>query len=219
MAVIWQSEMKNIYIVGAGSFARETRIWLKDWLRSNLGWQLAGFIADDSTALDKFPGLPPIVGAIDDYQPAPDSYHICAIAKPQDRKRVVEKMLARGAEFISMIHPTAIVAENAALGQGIIVCPNVVISTDSVIGDFVNINIATSIGHDVVLGAYSTLSSHCDITGGASTEECAFLGSHAVVLPKVKVGSHAVVGAGSVAMRAVKAGSTVFGVPAKKISG
>ena len=63
------------------------------------------------------------------------------------------------------------------------------------------------------------MSGHCDITGGAKLKEGAFLGSHAVIIPKVTVGEYAVVGAGSVVIRTVGAGVTVFGVPAKRISG
>ena len=57
------------------------------------------------------------------------------------------------------------------------------------------------------------------MTGGVTLQEGAFLGSHAVIVPKVVVGAYAVVGAGSVVIRKVAPGVTVFGVPAKRISG
>ena len=62
------------------------------------------------------------------------------------------------------------------------------------------------------------LSAHVDLTGFVSADEGAFFGSHASVLPKVHVGAFAKVGAGSVAVRHVPAGTTVMGVPAKRIS-
>ena len=57
------------------------------------------------------------------------------------------------------------------------------------------------------------------MTGGVQLAEGVFMGSHAVVVPKVTVGAYAVIGASSVVIRKVASGSTVFGVPAKRIAG
>lgn len=213
-------------IMGAGGFGREVHAWLLDLIKSDayrptkeVVWEVAGFIDDVSNAPDIFAGLPPILSKIDEYQPTPDSYVVCAIADPAAKKFLSEKLIKKGANFFTLIHPTAIVGTNVSIGQGTVICPFVVLSTDLAVGDFATINSCCTIGHDSVISDFCTLSGHCDITGGAKLLEGAFLGSHAVIIPKVTVGEYAVVGAGSVVIRKVNSGVTVFGVPAKRISG
>jgi sugar O-acyltransferase (sialic acid O-acetyltransferase NeuD family) len=131
---------------------------------------------------------------------------------------VVEKLLAKGAQFFTLIHPTAIVGENVKIGRGVLICPYSVLTVDLTVGDFVTINLLCTIGHDAEIGDFSTLSCHCDVTGGVVLEAEVFMGSRSSILPKVRVGRGAVVGAGSVVLRKVAPGSVVFGVPAKRIS-
>ncbi|MCK6251368.1 acetyltransferase [Pseudomonas fragi] len=217
---------KKLVIMGAGGFGREVHAWLLDLINkgeckatSDTVWEIAGFIDDVSNAPDIFAGLPPILSKIDDYVPEPNTYVVCAIANPAAKKLLTAKLLDKGAEFFTLIHPTVVIGTNVVIGKGTVICPLSVLSTDLVVGDFVTINSACTIGHDTRTADYCTLSGHCDVTGGVTLLEGAFLGSHAVIVPKVVVGEYAVVGAGSVVIRKVAPGVTVFGVPAKRISG
>lgn len=209
-------------IVGAGGFGREVYGWLTDWIarstQSN-DYEISGFLDDSASALEGFTGLPPVISSIDEYQHQGGVLLVCAIANPKIKKSIAEKMKTKGACFFSLIHPTAIVGARVTLGDGVVICPNAVLSTDIAIGDFVTINVGSTVGHDAFVGSFSTISGHCDVTGGVKLAEGVFMGSHAVVAPKVSVGAYAVIGAASVAIRKVAPGVTVFGVPAKRISG
>jgi sugar O-acyltransferase (sialic acid O-acetyltransferase NeuD family) len=216
----------KLVIMGAGGFGREVHAWLLDSIKngacratSETVWEIAGFIDDVSNAPDIFPGLPPILSKIDGYIPEPDTYVVCAIANPAAKKLLTEKLVAKGVEFFTLIHSTVVIGTNVVIGKGAVICPFTVLSTDLSVGDFVTINSGCTIGHDARIADYCTLSGHCDVTGGVTLQEGAFLGSHAVIVPKVVVGEYSVVGAGSVVIRKVAPGVTVFGVPAKRISG
>lgn len=211
--------IKTLLIVGAGGFGREVHAWLVDWIEQNEGWRIGGFINDGPGSVARFGHYPDVVSSVDDYQPQPDEYLVCAIGKPSDRRMVVEKLLARGAEFFTLIHPTAVIGENVSIGRGSVICPTCVLSADIEIGAFVNINIGCVVGHDATLGDFCTLSAHCVITGACVLEEEVFMGTHASLIPKVRAGKQSVIGSASVAVRNVAAGTTVFGVPAKRISG
>ncbi|MDF2642356.1 MAG: bacterial transferase hexapeptide repeat protein [Pseudomonas sp.] len=211
--------IKKLLIVGAGGFGREVHAWLVDWIEHNEGWVIGGFINDGPGASSRFSHYPDVVSSIDDYRPQPDEYLVCAIGKPADRRMIVEKLLARGAEFFTLIHPTAVIGENVSIGRGSVICPTTVLSVDIEIGEFVNINIGCVVGHDATIGAFSTLSAHGVVTGFCVLEEEVFMGTHASLLPKVRAGKQSVIGSASVAVRNVAAGTTVFGVPAKRISG
>ena len=211
--------MKKLLILGAGGFGREVHSWLTDWCKKNEDWEIAGFIDDNLNALDGFNDIPPVLFRISEYQPSKDEFVVCAIGNPQLKKSITQELRSRSVNFFTLQHPSAIVGSRVKIGIGTIICPNVVMTADISIGNFVTINAASTVGHDASIGDYSTLSGHCDVTGGARLEECVFMGSHAAVLPKIHIGSNACIGAGSIALRRVAPGSTVFGVPAKKISG
>jgi sugar O-acyltransferase (sialic acid O-acetyltransferase NeuD family) len=144
---------------------------------------------------------------------------VCAISDPVGKKDVIRRLRRKGVSFLTLIHPTVVIGERVKIGEGVVICPHTVVSSDLEIGDFVIINSVCTIGHDTLIGMYSTLSGHCDVTGGVVLEEGVFMGSHAVVLPRGHVAQYASVGAGSVVLRNVAPRSTVFGVPAKRISG
>lgn len=210
---------QKLLIVGAGGFGREVYAWLSDWVRLNSGWSITGFINDGPGSVSRFDHYPNVVSNIDDYIPQPDEYLVCAIGKPSDKRKVVETLRAKGARFFTLVHPTAVVGGSVSIGEGTVICPLSILSVDLQVGAFVTINTACAVGHDVSIGDYSTLSGHCDVTGGAVLEEEVFMGTHASVIPGVRVGRQAFIGAASVVVRNVAAGTTVFGVPAKRISG
>lgn len=211
--------MKRLLIIGAGGFGREVLNWTLDIPSQNREWEVAGFLNSIPTALDDYPCGYTILGDPSTYVPLENDLFICAIGNPRDRLRVCHGLKARGAQFISLCHPSAIIGSRCTIGEGCIFCPGSVITADVRIGDFVTVNVNSTIGHDAVIGNGCTLSGHVDITGFASLGEGVFLGSHASVLPRAKIGDYAVVGAGSVVLKRVKAGASVMGVPAKQIAG
>ncbi|MDU8432120.1 acetyltransferase [Pseudomonas syringae] len=211
--------VNKLIIVGAGGFGREVHQWLEDWINCNDGWLLSGFIDDTKSVHGSKVGYTPILSTIKDYVPAVNDYLVCAIAKPSDKKKVVTDLLSRGCRFFTLIHPRAIVGRNVVVGQGSVICPFTVLSADLWIGMFATINSMCTVGHDVRVGDFVTISGHCDITGGVKLEDEVFLGSGATVAPNVSVGLRSIVGTGSVVIRSVAPDLTVFGVPAKRISG
>lgn len=198
-----------IYVVGAGGFGREVAQWAFD---SGLG--VDGFLDRDQ---DANPGkLAPIVGG-DDFDFGPEDVFLCGIGEPALKKIVCERLRARGAEFLTLIHPTAVVPHPSRLGEGCIVCPHAVVSVNALLGRLVTVNCAATVGHDTAVGDYCSISSHADICGNARLGEGVLMGSHASVLPHAKAGDWSIVGSGSVVVREAPSKSTVFGVPAQVI--
>jgi len=208
---------KKLVIVGAGSFGREVHQWLEDWIVHNPEWSIAGFIDDTKSDMGQFLNYSPILSSIEGYVPCADEHLVCAIATPSGKKAVVTKLLNRGAQFFTLIHPTAIVGKNVIIGAGTVICPYAILSVDLEVGAFATINSACTVAHDVRMGKFVTLSLQCDVTGGVILGDEVFLGSRASVLPNVHVGHKACIGAGSVVNRSVAPGLTVVGVPARNI--
>lgn len=209
--------MNRIILVGCGAFARELINWVDDLVDLGKSSPVAGFLDDNPNALNGFPYSVPYLGAISTYVPQAGDLLLMAIGDPHAKKTLYAELKGKGASFTQLIHPSAVIARSARLGEGVVVCPQAFVSADAVLGDLCAINGNASVGHDVRLGSFSTLSSHVDLTGWVQVGDCAFFGSGARVLPKLKIGSGARVGAGSVVIRSVPSDTVVFAPPAKRL--
>ena len=208
--------MQKLVIIGAGGFGREILAWAG---ASSDAWTIKGFL-DDNLAIRNDPRLrAPVLGRIEDYAPEPDDVYLCAIGAPAMRRATTGTIKGRGGRFVRLVHPSAVVADGAQLGEGVIVCPLALVSADARIEEGAVVYYHSSVDHDVVVGPFSQISGHCDIMGGATLGAGVFLGSHAAILPRVKVGDRAIVGAGAVVTSDVPDDTTVVGMPARPLSG
>jgi sugar O-acyltransferase (sialic acid O-acetyltransferase NeuD family) len=206
------SDCRRILIVGAGGFGREVLQWARDaWPDHTEG--IVGFLSAQSDRLDGFDGVPDILGSPDAYAPVAGDKLLLAIGVPYIRRRVAEYLLSRGAEFLTLVHPTAIVAATATLGEGAILCPYSVVSDSVTVGRFVILNYHSSMGHDARAGDFSVLSPHATLGGRAAIAEDVFLGLHATVGPGKTVGARSKVSANSCVLTSATADSVVYGVP------
>ncbi len=203
--------MQRLVIIGAGGFAREIRAWAA----SGDAWTIKGFVDDNLTARTDSRLRAPVLGRIEDYAPEPDDVFLCAVGTPALRRALTEKIKARGGRFARLVHPSAIVADSAHLGEGVIVCPLALVSADTRVEEGAVVYYHSSVDHDAVVGPFTQISGHCDIMGGVGVGADVFLGSHAAILPRVKIGDRAVIGAGAVVTRDVADDKTVIGIPAR----
>ncbi len=208
---------ERLILVGGGDFARELINWTDDLVDLGKSIPVTGFLDDNPDALKGFQYPVAFLGSINSYVPQPWDRLLMAVGNPKVKKTLFSDMKLRGCHFSTLIHPSAVVARTARLGEGVIVCPQSFISADATVGDLCAINGSASVGHDVKLGSFATLSAHVDLTGWVQVDECVFFGSGARVLPKVKIGAGARIGAGAVVMRSVPADAVVYAPPAKRL--
>ncbi|MDF3886626.1 acetyltransferase [Cupriavidus basilensis] len=207
----------RLILVGGGDFGRELINWVNHAAATGCGRSFCGFLDKNSAALDKYSYRLTWLGTIEDFTPQADDLFVIGVADPAIKRKIVGKLKSNGARFASIIHPSAVVSENAVLGEGVVICPQAVISCDTYVGDFVAINCLSSIGHDARVGDFSTLSAHVDLTGFVQVGESTFFGTGAKVLPKVKIGNRVRIGAGATIMRSVPDDSVMYAMPAKRL--
>lgn len=206
------ADCRRILIVGAGGFGREVLHWARDaWPHS--ADRIAGFLSADAGVLRGFDCGTDVLSSPDDYEPAPGDGLVLAIGVPYVRRQVAESLLARGGSFLTLIHPSAIVAASASIAAGAILCPYSIASDSSRVGRCALLNYHASLGHDAVAGDFSVLSPYATLGGGARIGEDVFLGLHASVGPGKTVGDRSKVSANSCVLASAPPDSIIFGVP------
>lgn len=208
--------MYDIIIVGAGGFGREVYLWTKDSFPDDQ-YKIKGFLDDNPRILDNYDMDVGIIGDLNSYEIKNQDRFLFAIGDIDVKKRLVARLKKKGAKFLTLIHPTAIVTNTAKISQGVIICPFVTVGDHAQLYDFVILNVYSSCGHDSKIGKYCILSPYAAVTGFSILEDEVFLGTHSTVIPGKKVGYRSKVSANSVVMRDVPSNKIVFGVPGKPI--
>jgi sugar O-acyltransferase (sialic acid O-acetyltransferase NeuD family) len=211
---VLSSSLRRIIIVGAGGLGREVLNWARDaWPEHSS--KIAGFLSADNDRLNGHARSLPIVSDPDCFEPQSGDGLLLAIGIPETRRRVAESLLAKNAVFLTLIHPTAIIAPTASIGLGSLVCPHVIVSDCASVGRFVLLNYHASLGHDSSAGDFAVLSPHATLGGNARVEADVFMGMHASIAPGKIVGPRSKVSANSSALHDTEADSIVFGVPGR----
>jgi len=120
-------------------------------------------------------------------------------------------------DFVSLIHPAAIVARDVEIGPGCLILAGAIVNTNCRIGIGCIVNTRASLDHDGVLHPWSSLLPGVVTGGNVEIGEfsCVCVGS--TLAHKVHVGPHTVVGAGSVVLADLPPLSLAYGVPARVV--
>ena len=208
------ASVSRIIIVGAGGFGREVLQWARDaWPEASS--RIVGFLSAESDRLNRHDCSLEIIADPDRYKPQSGDALLLAIGIPVVRRQVAESLRSRGAEFLTLVHPTAIVAPTAAIAEGAIICPYAIVSDAAQVGAFVLMNYHSSLGHDASAGDYSVLSPYATLGGNAHIGDDVFMGLHASVGPGRRIGARSKVSANSCALSDAPPESIIYGAPGR----
>lgn len=208
----------NLVIIGAGGLAREVFDLAHICYADHPGFSVKGFLSDSPSDIADM-GYPPVLGTVDGYEIQPHDVFFCGIGKVTDRKRTVEIISGKGGQFLNLIHPTAILSPSAKVGIGVAIKAYCSLSSDVKVGDFTYLQSSVILGHDVQIGRYCQVNSFAFFAGHVKVHDLCTISAGANLIQNVVVEEQAIVGMGSVVLNRVKAGTTVFGMPARKIHG
>ncbi|SHI24285.1 acetyltransferase [Desulfosporosinus lacus] len=206
--------MKDLIIVGASNAGRDVLQVVKEINKVKTTWDIKGFIADSGLDIHKLTnGEFDILGTIHEWTPKPAEDYVCAIADPNSKRIVTQRLMEKGAKFANIIHPNVEINDYCSLGEGIILYRDAVIGPNAVIGNHVHVN--TKIAHDCQIGDYTTVSILAAILGNVKIGTGVFVSAGSTVIPHVTIGDNAYIGAGSVVIKNVENNTKVFGNPAR----
>jgi sugar O-acyltransferase (sialic acid O-acetyltransferase NeuD family) len=210
--------VKDLIIVGAGGFARETAAAVHAGNSVRPTWRLLGFLDDDPNLHDTFRDGLPVLGPVDNAVSMVDAAVVVCVGNPRDymsRKRVVDRLALSADRYATVLHPSADVAPDCLLGPGCVLLAQTVLTANVTVGSHVAMMPQTVLTHDNVVGEFVTIGSGVRLGGGTVIEQGAYLGAGALVRESVRVGAWSLVGMGSIVLRDVPPGQVWVGQPAR----
>lgn len=201
----------GVIIFGAGGLARE----LAEWMIQG-GTRVLAFVSDHEREQTDQSTIPTLSRESASERFSSPRF-VIGFSDPSMKPRVVSDLLSREWIPTTWISPLAIMARDAVVGIGTVVCPFCTVSPGARIGDYVLLNVGSSIGHDAAVDSHSSLLGRVSINGNAHIGEGCLVGAGALVVPGRRIAARATIGIGSVVVSHVLTGTTVFGNPARRI--
>ncbi|MBQ9273527.1 MAG: acetyltransferase [Succinivibrio sp.] len=208
--------MKDIAIVGAGGFARETACLIRKINEQSPTWNLIGFF-DSSLAKGTRLEYGPVLGNDEDLNAYDRELAVAiAIGSPKIVKRLAENLTNKRLSFPNLISPdvTLYDEQRLSLGRGNIICAQCLISTNVSLGNFNILNCHVIVGHDAQLGDCNALMPSVNISGGVHIGNENYFGVAAAVLPGLHIGNRTKIGANSTIFQKTRDDQTYIGNPA-----
>jgi sugar O-acyltransferase (sialic acid O-acetyltransferase NeuD family) len=133
------------------------------------------------------------------------------------RRRIFENFKNKGYQFEKVIHPSAVIASDVELSEGVQIMAGAIIQTGCKIGANTIINTRSSVDHDCQIGCHTHIAPRAVLSGGIVVGENTHIGTGAVIVQGVEIGTNSLVAAGAVVVRNVPNDITVAGMPAREL--
>jgi sugar O-acyltransferase (sialic acid O-acetyltransferase NeuD family) len=176
-------------------------------------------LVDEDRAKRGLDGVPILHDAGEAARRYSDARWCVSIGDNHRRESVVARLggLLATLRFIALVHPSAVVAQDATIGEGTVVMAGAVINPGTTIGRHCVVNTGACIDHDNRLDDFCSVAPRVATGGKVSIGRGSAVCIGACIQHGVNVGEHTVIGAGSVVLGDVPARCVAFGVPCKVI--
>ncbi len=207
-----------VILLGAGGHARVLVDALR--LQADLRWR--GILDPDPALVGATRFGLPVLGcddALGDHPPAEVLLvnGLGSVRSTTERQRLFERCRLAGYGFLSVIHPSAVIARDVRLGEGVQLMAGAIVQAGASVGDDSILNTRASMDHDTHIGAHVHVAPGATLCGHVVVEDGVHVGAGATVLQHLRIGGGALVAAGAVVIRDVPPLATVMGVPARVV--
>ena len=133
------------------------------------------------------------------------------------RRRLRETAKAAGLKLPVIADPTAVIAKDADIGEGVFIGKRAVVNTGSRIGACAIINSGAIIEHDCTVGELAHISTGAILCGQVTVGKDAHIGAGSTVRQGIRIGDGALIGAGSVVVKDIPSGAKAYGNPCRVV--
>jgi sugar O-acyltransferase (sialic acid O-acetyltransferase NeuD family) len=209
---------RPVIVIGAGGHATV----VADALLAS-GADLLGFTDSDPALHGRLRCGHPILGGddvLDAYAPerivlANGIGGVRANTDSSLRVRMQLGLEAKGWQFVTVRHPSAVVSAFAHLGDSCQILAGAVVQANASLGKASIVNTGAIIEHDVHLGDWVHVAPRAVVCGDASIGAGTHVGAGSVIRHGVSLGADVLVGAGAAVVKDQAAPAVLAGVPAR----
>lgn len=176
------------------------------------------FFIDDNAKQQEVIGVS-VIGGFDNADTVlQEAEFFVAIGNAKIRQQLLEKLVQKGADLATLIHPSAVIGSNVEIGVGSVVMAGTVLNAECKIGRGCIINTCSSIDHDCKIGDYVHVSVGAHLAGNVTVGDSTWIGAGAVVNNNVNITQSCMIGSGAIVLKDIQESGTYVGVPAKKVN-
>lgn len=130
------------------------------------------------------------------------------------RQKVYLKLKEKQCNIATLVHPSAIIAEDCSLGEGSVVMPLAVINAEAAVGIAAIINSHSCVEHEAQLGDFVHLSPQVALGGNVRIGDFTHIGIGSAIIQGISIGEHTTIAAGSSVIHNIPDHVMAAGVPA-----
>jgi len=132
-------------------------------------------------------------------------------------RTIYEKFTEMEYIFATVLHPSAVIAPEVQIEDGVQVMAGAVVQPGTRLGANVIVNTGARVDHDCMIDPHAHVAPGVTLSGNVHVGKGAHIGTGATIIQGIKVGSAGIVGAGAVVICDVPDEVTVVGVPAESL--
>jgi len=212
---------KDIYILGAGGFAKEVLHLINEINQVNCDeYSFKGFIdreeEQEVIGSQSFPiyAEDKLINSINSEE---NLHFAIGVGSPELIEKLSSKFKPYGT-FPNLIHPNFTGnLDDIVLGEGNIITAGNSFTTSIKINSFNIFNLNCTLGHDSIIESYNVINPGVNISGGVFLGNKSLIGTGAKILQYINITDDTIIGAGSVVVKSIIESGTYVGIPAKKI--
>lgn len=202
--------MKKIVLLGSGGHARV----VVDSIMQTNSYEIVGFVGPEDCSYRSYRRIGDDADLDAIRAAGVDHAFVCLgfLGKGTVRQELFSRLKSSGFIIPSIVDPSAKLALDVYLGEGVYVGKMAVLNSGATVGDAAIVNTGAIVEHDCAVGAFSHISVNATLCGGVSVGEATFVGASAVVLQGVQLGDRVIVGANSTVLKSVADDTIIVGV-------
>lgn len=142
---------------------------------------------------------------------------IGGIGATELRRKVQMRLQQAGWRFMTVRHPSAIVAPSAQIGPGVQMLAGSIVQANARIGEGSIVNTGAVIEHDCEVGSFVHTAPRALLCGDVKVGSGSHVGAGSVVKQGLRLGPGTLVGAGAVVVKDFGGHGVLVGIPARPV--
>ncbi len=203
-----------------GGNAREAAVVIAALNRIEERYRVLGFLDDDASTHGRSSCGLRVLGGRELVERHPDAGVLAVPGSPASyrrRSRIIASLELDPERFLTLIHPSASIADDAVVGCNTLIMQGCTVSVSARVGNHCVILPNSVVSHDARVGDGTQVGSNVSISGGVRIGRGCYIGSRSCFREGVTVGDGSLIGLGSVVVRDVEDDVVAVGNPARKL--